>query len=256
MAKKSIYTKETDLCNDFIKSVPEEWTVYPETNGFDIFLVRKSDGYQIGIEAKLRLNAKVIAQAAESVGTWYTDKKNPDYRAILVPERTGKDLIKVCALLGITVIKMHEPAEWGRHVYPFWPLLPKGSDSDYWEDEHWYELAPTERKEVPEYVPDVTAGDSSPVALTFWKISAIKLVVTLEKRGFLCRQDFKYFQVSVSRWMCPYSGWLVKNGDGTWRAGDNLPDFKAQHPVNYEQIEADYELWKNPEPPKVQGKLI
>lgn len=254
MKTKSIYHKEADLCAAFIKKVPDSWTVYPETNGFDIFLVRKSDGFQIGIEAKLRLSAKVISQAAENVGSWYVDRENPDCRAVLVPERCGSDLREVCALLGISVIRMYEPSEWNRSR-SFYPELPN-EKSGYWDDEKWFQLCPAERMDVPDYIPDVSAGHSSPVALTDWKIRAIKLAITMEKRGFLCRQDFKHFQVSMSRWICPYSGWLIKDGRGVWLKGPHLPDFKAQHPVNYGEIEADYEIWRNKEEPKVQGKLL
>lgn len=253
--RKSIYEKETDLCQAFIKEVPDDWTVYPETCGFDIFLVRKSDGFQIGIEAKLRLSAKVIAQAAEGIKTWYVDKTGPDCRAVLVPQSVGGDLSDVCRLLGISVIRMYEPVDYGRRSRQFSPDLPK-PDSGYWDDEYWFEFAPAKRMKVPDYVPDVVAGDSCPVALTEWKIKAIKLHITMKKRGFLSRQDFKFFQVSISRWICPYSGWLVKNRDGAWVEGENLPDFKSQHPKNYDEIEADYEVWQNPEAPKVQGKLI
>jgi hypothetical protein len=39
--------------------------VYPETEGWDILLVRVSDGFQIGIQAKLALNIGVINQCLE-----------------------------------------------------------------------------------------------------------------------------------------------------------------------------------------------
>ena len=54
------FAKESDLCAAFLASLPEGWTAYPETAGFDILLGREVDGFQIGIQAKLRLNAKVI----------------------------------------------------------------------------------------------------------------------------------------------------------------------------------------------------
>lgn len=255
--KKSIYLKETDLCTAFLEKVPDEWTAYPETNGFDIFLVR-SDGFQIGIEAKLKLNAKVISQAAEKTSSWYADRRGPDCRAVLVPEKTGGDLIHVCELLGITVIKMKEPPEFEyiRHSRWFYPSLPKESGIYGGTYDDWFQFFPAERMKVPKYIPDVVAGDSSPVALTHWKIKAIKLHITLEKRGFLCRQDFKFFGVSISRWICPYSQWLVNTQRGVWIAGKHLPDFRSQHPTNYDEIAADYEEWKNPEQPKVQGRLL
>nr|WP_139181169.1 hypothetical protein [Pseudomonas aeruginosa] len=54
---------EAELCAAFIDEfnrVPG-WTCYPETAGFDILVVH-AEGRQIGVEAKLQLNAKVAAQ--------------------------------------------------------------------------------------------------------------------------------------------------------------------------------------------------
>ena len=251
---KTVYTKETELCKKFIESIKDAWACYPETCGFDILLSRKEDGFQIGIEAKLTLNAKVIAQVAERVGHYYTDYPAPDCRAILVPERSGITLAGVCELLGITVIRMYEPN--GRYycsVEPFRPVLP---DGHYWNDGHWYEFCPSKRLSLPDYIPDVEAGASAPVSLTPWKVKAIKIAITLEKRGFITRKDFKYFQISMSRWITPGCGWLIKNGEGGWTAGPYLPDFEKQHPVNYGQIKKDYEEWKDPENPIKQKRLF
>lgn len=252
---KTIYTKETDLCRAFIESVKDAWTCYPETCGFDILLSRKEDGFQIGVEAKLVLNAKVIAQVAEMVGYYYVDSPGPDCRAILVPGRSGVTLAGVCELLGITVIRMYEPEEnpYVRRHREFYPDLPNGH---YWNDDHWYEFCPLDRLHVPDYVPDVKAGASSPVSLTPWKVGAIKLDITMKKRGFITRKDFKYFEISMSRWITPACCWLMKNGEGGWTAGPTLPDFRKQHPVNYVEIEKDYEKWRNPENLEKQKRLF
>lgn len=234
------FAKEADLCAAFIAALPAEWNAYPETGGFDILLVRKSDGFQIGVEAKLKLNAKVICQAAEYVGHHYVDSEGPDCRAALIPDGVSIDLAPLCPLLGITVIRMLAPSKW-RQGYDFSPSLPKPDDG-YWTNQ-WFELCPAKRITLPDWVPDVGAGRSAPVALTDWKVRAIKIVITLEKRGYVTRQDFAFFKISMSRWT--QERWLVSNGNGAW-IGGRLPDFRAQHPVNYPQIEADFEKWKNP----------
>lgn len=54
------FEKESDLCAAFVSTVPKNWVIYPETGGFDLVLVEEATGVQIGIEAKLALNAKVI----------------------------------------------------------------------------------------------------------------------------------------------------------------------------------------------------
>lgn len=247
---KTSFAKESDLCAAFIKSLPEGWTAYPETCGFDILLVRNEDGFQIGVEAKLKLNTKVICQVAEPVRAWYADKAGPDCRAVLVPYSAATDLSDICEFLGITVIRQYHPDDGFNCLHNrFYPDLPRlGFD---WPDNSWHEFAPVERCDVPDWVPDVIAGDSAPVALTFWKIAAIKIVVTLERRGYVTRQDFAHYKISMSRWT--QGRWILKVGDRCWTRGPNLPDFRAQHPVNFEQIAADYDIWKIPEPAQTTG---
>lgn len=247
------FPKESDLCAAFIAALPDTWTAYAETGGFDILLVRKADGMQIGVEAKLKLNAKVICQAAEESRHYSVAGPNPDCRAVLVPEGGGSDLAGVCDLLGITVIKMRHGAEAQYVSQLFWPPLPRLSEH-YWEGEGWHERCPAKRITLPDWVPDVVAGDSAPVALTAWKIGAIKLVVTLDRRGYLTRADFAHFKVSMSRWT--QERWLVKDGNGGWVRGPYMPDFKGQHPVNFDQIAADFEKWKSPESATQRGLFV
>lgn len=237
------FLKETDLCAAFLKRIPDTWTAYPETGGFDILLVRKEDGFQVGIEAKLKLNAKVICQAAERGGYFYTTSAGPDCRAVLVPEDASGEMAQVCRLLGITVLRQLHPDTAFNYRYNRSVCLPK-IDDEYWSDD-WHELAPEKRLYVPDYVPDVIAGDSAPLMLTYWKIAAIKIVVTLERRGYVTRQDFKHHKISMPRWT--QGRWIIKTDGLRWVAGENVPDFKKQHPVNYEQIAADYDIWKLPE---------
>jgi len=234
--KEQKFEKEVGLCAAFIAALPKEWTAYPETGGFDILLVRKEDGFQIGVEAKLKLNGKVIIQAAERPDSWSVTHSGPDCRAVLMPDYASADLSGVCRLLGITCIRMRCTTDSWR---PFYPYLPEPKDR--YDHADWHECCPHRRLDVPDWVPDVGAGNSSPIMLTFWKIAAIKLAIILDRRGFLRREDFKKFNVSMSRWT--QGKWLVQNGSGGWIRGDYFPDFKRQHPVNYQQIEADYDKW-------------
>jgi hypothetical protein len=248
--KVAKFPAESDLCAAFMASLPDGWTAYPETAGFDILLVRKDDGFQIGIEAKLKLNGKVICQIAERTEEWYICRSGPDCRAVLVPEDASGELGGVCGLLGLTVIRQAytlEQAEkrkkstWSS-MNGFHPELPRLSAHHSWND-RWHEFAPHSRCKVPDYIPDVGAGHSGPVMLTHWKIAAIKIAVTLEKRGYVTRQDFKHHQISMSRWT--QGGWILRCVRG-WEKG-KLPDFKAQHPRNYVEIEADYDTWVMPD---------
>lgn len=234
---KASFATETELCSAFIAALPDGWVAYPETGGFDIVLLRSKDGFQIGVEAKLKLNAKVVCQAAESTSYWSVDSSGPDCRAVLVPDGVSTDFAGVCGLLGITVIRMRDGSD--RYNKGFHPNLP---DRDWRSG--WYEQAPAKRIKLPDWVPDVSAGASSPIALTPWKVKAIKIAITMERRGYVTRGDFKFFQISMSRWT--QGRWLAQDGKGGWIAGRHMPDFRAQHPVNYDQIAADFEKWNNP----------
>lgn len=59
-AKPAPIAKESVLCDLFIEAFDkiDGWTCYPEGAGFDVLVVHE-DGRQIGVEAKLSLNAKV-----------------------------------------------------------------------------------------------------------------------------------------------------------------------------------------------------
>lgn len=253
--KKAVYAKESDLCADFVKHLPEGWTAYPETAGFDLLLVRAEDGAQIGVEAKLTLNAKVIDQIMES---YEPCRAGPDFRAVLVPYGVGGSLIAVCEYVGITVIAMKDDAlsntYWGRYER-FSPRLPEINDGyNYWYDK-WFERAPDKRCTLPEYVPDVAAGASAPSTLSEWKIRAIKIAILVERRGYVCRSDFKHISIDHRIWVQPGARWLNPGPvRGAWVRGDFFPNFRAQHPINYEQIAADYEKWK-PADPTIQLSL-
>lgn len=244
------FEREHHLCAAFIEALPEAWTAYPETAGFDILLVHR-DGYQVGVEAKLRLNAKVVEQ---SLPSWHADygyreESGPDFRAVLVPKGCVGGLSAVCSALGITVISCSHPSERSGYGIrdEFRPRLPEQNPKWNWDDKHWHDWCPLKRCRVPEYVPDVVAGASAPATLSVWKVGAIKLTVLLERRGYLTREDFKRFDVSMSRWTAPWSGWLSKGGArGRWIKGPALPDFRTQHPVNFAEIEADFPKW-NPD---------
>jgi hypothetical protein len=93
---------------------------------------------------------------------------------------------------------------------------------------------------VPDYVPDVIAGASAPVALTAWKVKAIRLAVLLEERA-VTRADFKHLQLSPTLWTGP-QGYLMRTPAG-YVPGDRMPDLRRQHPRNYEEIRADKARW-------------
>jgi hypothetical protein len=239
---KSHFSSEADLCAEFLAKLCDGWTAYPETGGFDILLSRDADGAQVGVEAKLSLNAKVVNQALPK---YRFDKEGPDYRAVLVPEGTGLDMVPICAHLGITVIRerayrrYHRAGQEVREIR-FEPELPK-IEGHSWDLSNWHEWMPENRIPLPDYIPDVSAGNPSPLTLTDWKIRAIKLAILLETRP-VTRADFRALKLSPARWTDPWTGWLARTPAG-YVPGKHMPDFRAQHPVNYEQIKADAPSW-------------
>ncbi|TNC63992.1 hypothetical protein [Rubellimicrobium roseum] len=235
------FTREVQLCSTFMASLPEEWVPYAETGGFDILLVRRLDGFQIGVQAKLRLNAKVIRQACETGGPGDLTAPGPDCRAILVPQgAVGDDMAEICRMLGLTVMAL-TPGQRAA----FTPDLPRPKQDG--AGTVWFEMGPARRLELPDHVPDVEAGVPAPLRLTAWKIKAIRIAVTLERRGVVLRDDFKHHKIDMRRWIAPRIGWLIRQEPG-WARGPRLPDFRAQHPRNWAQIEAAYETWRRPDP--------
>lgn len=263
------FLKEVDLCDAFLETVPKGWTPYPETAGWDILLVHES-GAQVGVQAKLALNPKVVAQASQCAYDARTGRAGPDFRAVLVPV-ANNDLVGICGRLGITILTVDRASRgtiYGNANHgKRWvskPALPKASGLDFkrahwWDSENWYDQAPIQRETLPEYVPDVVAGDSAPVILSSWKIQAIKVCITVERRRFVGRPEFAALKISPTRWMDGH--WLVKaETRGLWRAGPSFPaDFyRKQHPSIFAKIEADWPEWSKVLPPvsPTQGALL
>lgn len=241
--KQKSFETEVALCAHFLANIKDDWTAYAETAGWDILLVRNADGFQIGIQAKLKLNAHVIAQTIEDGYSYSAMTAGPDCRAVLVPDEGAGAFDRIAGYIGFTIIRARIQTGWGK---AFSPDLPR---AEHGWSEQWFECAPAKRHTLPEYVPDVAAGSSAPIQLTNWKISAIKIAVTLERRGYLTRADFKHHGIDYRRFIARDFGWLVVS-DGKYIVGPSFPDFKGQHPVVYEKIASDYSKWA------MKGELI
>lgn len=230
------FATEADLCTAFIAAVEarRKWRCYPETCGFDILLVNVNDGRQIGVEAKLRLNNKVVAQALPDYFYGYA-MEGPHYRAVLVPwSDVENDLQPICDALGVTVIRYAGETPYRRQRW-FEPQLP--DDDSIWQGQ-WHEWAPVRSCRLPEHVPDVRAGASAPIQLTDWKIKAIKMSVLLEERP-VTRADFKALALDPRRWT---DHWLTSTPSGYVRS-ENFPDFLGQHPEVSAKIRAERSRW-------------
>ena len=255
-AKPKPFATEAALCAAFIAAIGPDWVAYAETAGWDILLVRKMDGFQIGVQAKLRLGVDVVNQAIEDGWAYKAAGPHPDCVAILVPDCEDKRFGRICDHIGLTIVRVTDLKARGLNpLYNsvFRPILPKFGDRYSHED--WHETATVQRHQLPEYVPDVAAGAPSPLQLTDWKIKAIKLAITLEMRKHLTRRDFAHHRVDHRRWVT--QGWL-KVVDGRF-VKDAFPDFKRQHPRVYKEIKKDAPKWLPKtllEPAAVQAALL
>lgn len=252
------FKTEAELCNAFIETVSDEWTVYPETCDFDILLSHNDTGHQIGIEAKLRLNAKVLVQALPSPD--YISTTGPDFRAILVPWGKKNDIAALAKHMGITVISPR-PRTRGKYIEKEWveiiecynldidlPLFfelspHKMEQTPTWRRcDEWQDWCPITRETLPDIIPDVACGVPAPLRLTDWKIKAIKLLIILDKFGTITRQDFKDLILNQSLWT--QSRWLQMTGvRGHWQRCSRTPHLRKEHPKNFAEIEELIDTW-------------
>lgn len=238
LAKVKLFATEAEMCARFIAALPEGWTAYAETQGWDILIVRNSDGFQIGVQAKLRLNAEVFSQALEGGGIWHVERPGPDCRAVMVPYGEPGAFGKIADYCGITIISVRSPQKYHRAYDPELPTL--------WSSNNWHDLSPAKRHELPDYIPDVAAGAPAPLQLTPWKIGALRIVATIELRGFVTRADFKHLDIDRRRWVA--ARWITNNDgrDGDRYVAGKIPNFKEQHPRVYAEVLADAEKWMLP----------
>jgi hypothetical protein len=248
------FPTEADLCDCLIETWNREgWTCYPETAGFDILAVRDDTGHQCGIEAKLKLNDKVISQILPDAWPWSRSPDiGPDWRAILIPPNQGEShgIRQLLGIAGITLL-VPEREHMGRRGVGWIPTNQRGKEASQYHDFRrryivkakadqyelaWFDWNPTKRCVLPEYVPSVRAGVPGPIQLTPWKIGALRVMAVLEHCGWVDRHIVKECGCDPRRF-CASDGWLVQ-GDraGRWVRGPHLPNFDQQHPIEYAEI--------------------
>lgn len=230
-----MFKTEAELCAAFMEWVKRDgWTPYPETGGFDILLVG-STGHQIGVQAKMRMNFKVIDQLLPR----YLAHKDegPDHYAVLVGAHPG-DAEQILSILGL--VCFYPVQRYGhRHEFsmPGYDHVPSRAQMFDWN--------PKRRLTLPDYIPDVTAGAPCPIQLTPWKINALRLLAHLEIHGPVTRRQISTFGMDSRRW-CGHGAWLVPveggaiaDRNGKWVRGPECPRFDQQHPEVYAKIRVE-----------------
>lgn len=241
---RSVFTgSEQELCAAFIREFNQQagWLCYPETAGFDVLVVHE-DGWQIGVEAKLKLNAKVADQILPAIWDERYGFPGPDYRMVIVGAITEANLgiVKMLEMLGVSVLTPRSQTDYeGGEFVDSWTFDLRGWLTDRYFRNLAFDWNPAQRCEVPCVVPDVPAGVPAPLRLTPWKERALKVIATLRRQGFITVKQIAEHGISASVWTRGPSPWLVKGLErGQWIAGDKLPAFDIQHPEAYAKIAA------------------
>ncbi len=225
------FKTEAEMCAAFMEWARiQGYTPYPETAGWDILLV-DANGFQTGVEAKLKLNAVVIEQALDRYGL----DQGPDYRAVLIPTLRGDFLRTVCHHIGLDIF-YYEGRPWHQGTHSF-------RIDDEFRGRERLDWNPVKRCTLPAYVPDVESGRPGPIQLTPWKVGALKVLAHIEVHGSITRKQVGYYGIDSRRW-CGHGAWLVpKDGapsrGGRWVLGGKCPRFDQQHPTTYAQIVAE-----------------
>lgn len=217
-AIKALIPNEAELCAVFIREFNEQpgWTCYPETGGFDV-LVAHEDGRQIGVEAKLQLNAKVADQIlpGEQWHSW--GRGGPDHRLVIVRSITEANagIAKMLGMLGVHVwaprvthrIKERVPfeyedcAEFDVHG-KLWMSEEAAKPPMHEKYGHswlaWFDWNPEQRIVLPEFPPSVPAGVPAPVQMTPWKMAAIRVLARLRVQGYITAKQIVAEGVSPS----------------------------------------------------------
>lgn len=234
---------EAELCAAFIaefNALPG-WVCYPETAGFDVLVVHET-GWQIGVEAKLKLNAKVADQILP--GDWESryGSPGPDHRLVIVGDITEASLgiQRLLEMCGVAVLRPNiqraitlEDGERIRISFDIRYWLQYGTA---WRN-RLFDWNPCERCQVPIVVPDVPAGVPSPLRLTPWKEAALQVLIQLRQQGYITTKQIAEAGISPTAWTRGGTSWLDKGTKpGQWVETDRLPAFDKQHPEAYQAL--------------------
>jgi hypothetical protein len=176
------FRSEGALCDALAaKARGEGFVVHAETSGWDLLLVAPG-GAQVGVQAKLRANVDVLAQALGSpYGT-----TGPDYHAVLVVD-APPPFRRLATELRVTIVD-------GARVVADAPLAEFVKRSPLWSHETAEWVPPIE-------IACVVGGRSGPVQITPWKIAALQLCRRLRKRGWVAKRDFTELSISPTYWV-------------------------------------------------------
>lgn len=194
------FKTEGELCDHFsMVANSNGWQAFPEVDGWDLVLF---DGVtQVGVEAKLRANIQLLAQAMRRT----RGRRGPDYRAALVPN-ASRDLVDVCFCLRIV-------------LFTFSTRLIALNPS--------FNLKPKQKLILPSVPLQDGGGRPSPRTLSMWREKSLRLCLRLRRDGFVTGKDFEGLKLHRQNWI---QSWLIRDGKVdqyaryVHRLGTTLPD--------------------------------
>lgn len=241
MKPAGIISKESELCDIFMRefNAIEGWSCYPEAAGFDVLVVHE-DGRQIGVEAKMSLNAKVADQILPEPYEFY-GRPGPDYRLVIVSKITDASagIVKMLEHLGVKVLmpRIGHMRDGETFTFDLAHKLLEVSERRPFYDWYMFDWNPPERCQVPVMRTNLRAGIPCPVRLTPWKEKALLVLAQLRRDGSITAKQITSHGVSPTAWtQAPGSrpAWLKKGAvPGTWVETEHLPAFDKQHPEVY-----------------------
>ena len=230
--KRDGLNTEVELCEALIQEASVlGWQAYPETDGWDVLLVR--DSLQIGVQAKMHANFDVIGQALPyRMRSWPRPdppKKadGPHFRAVLIPRSTLTSVFHMVAASLRLLLFIAPRAE------PHEVLKAPEFQTEY----RWDTGKPCW---LPKTLPRVAAGASGPVSLTRWKQQALRLLARAQLHGFVTSADALELGISMQTFTerPPHVLWMVKAGTAGRRtkwalAGSDRKRPDCQHPEEF-----------------------
>lgn len=237
--------READLCSLFMRdfNAMPGWTCYPEAAGFDILGVH-DDGRQIGVEAKLTLNAKVAEQILPMRSGDFFDKPGPDYRLVIVSKITpaSAGIAKMLRMLGVEVMTPSECkcVHGFEYRFSFHNMLEAHGHDTSFGRQYLHDWNPSVRCYVPSILQQLPAGVPSPVRLTPWKEKALQVIALMRHQGFITAKQIAAHGHAVTLWTQPKDSlpaWLAKGAvRGQWTETENMPAFDLQHPELFKVV--------------------
>lgn len=210
---------EQALCYDFIiECIEAGWRVYPEYphSKFDMLLVAEEGcstkgvevGTQIGVQAKMKLNPKLMQQMVRSHGhpTW----RGPDYVVALVPAapRTPAEKGQADILFALGHGLFYVYSHFESHD------RDRNLRRRNLETTAFFGVRSNRKRVVlPEIYVWVEPGVPSPTSVTGWRQNAVKRVMALEGIGTFTRKEFKAMKPKLDMKLWLDEGWVVFTGE-------------------------------------------